>query len=31
MASFQRMIFQLCGGMIVTVAIGFAGLILAQI
>jgi hypothetical protein len=31
MAAFQRMVFQLCGGMIVTVAVGFAGLILSQL
>jgi septal ring factor EnvC (AmiA/AmiB activator) len=31
MAAFQRMIFQLCGGMIVTVAIGFAGIIVTHL
>ncbi len=29
--SFQRVLFQFCGGMIVTVAIGFAGLILTHL
>jgi hypothetical protein len=31
LASFQRMIYQLCGGTIVTVAIGFAGLIVTHL
>jgi hypothetical protein len=31
MAAFQRMILQLGGGMVVTFALGFAGLILAQL
>jgi hypothetical protein len=31
MAAFQRMVLQLGGGMVVTFALGFAGLILAQL